>query len=1374
MSVSAIRWLHISDLHLGQRGGEIWWQVRDELERSLAETMGQLGSPHVILLTGDLVFSGRAAEYDLVDRFLDDLSGWVVADGGPDPLVVAVPGNHDLAWPSPKMALQYLFLDHYDDLDSPEIRSARKLLWEERDPSIIAPLFESYSAWAEKSLVTRLERRGVEVCRSFFPGDLSLIAEPVDGFRLGIVGLNSAWAQYRKGDDFEGRLQLSPAQLQAALPAKPGKSPLDWFSEVDAAILLTHHPCRWLSPKALSDYHAEIDRPGRFALALYGHMHQGQSEVVSVSGTQPRASFQSPSLFGLEHYGTREEARAMGYSWGQVDVEGEVRVWPLARVQRGDGSFAFDRDQRFEQANDAIGGVILRPGNRPTPPGPTPPPPPSPPPTTAAGGDPPEDILQRYLDWARGFFGRLDLVGLGGGDLPMSLDDVYVPLRMGVRGQRVHAQKVRTTEEAATLFEEGSPQVELDQALTLAGGRGLFILGQPGSGKTTALKKLLWQCLQDGRLDSSRIGLPRDAVPIFVRARSFLNRSPGQDFGAFVGQTIEQLSDDHKIPGDHKIPASFGPAIWSRGRVLLLVDGLDELVETPLRARVAEELDELARTRAGDGIRIVISCRYSGLDDQHSVCVSYDHFMTLDVPNLTSAQTRELVTRWFEVAEVALARGRGEDVEAAKAAGSRRGPALAATLETEEYATRRVSELVRNPLLLTLLCIVVLRGGEIPKRRVDFFRGCLDTLLGRWSKDRSVTPLLDASPALELLGPLAWQMHVDGRKYDYSEADIRAVLHDHLNRLQTELRLPTLTLRNLVRWLHETTGVLTEYAPGEYGFMHLSLQEYLAARHAAVERLAKDLVAFVAQDDRKWWREVVRLHVGLGEHRTFAPLMREVLAVREPRDLLTAEKLLWTRCVEDAQHPDFTPLRETVADTSTSPERRAAALELMLGHVDKELVALAKDLAMEGREQTETPLSTMAKRVVEVGEYDLFVSHNSADKPIVRQVTQALARQGLRVWLDETELLPGSQWQKAVREAIEASRAAAVFIGPHGEGPWQTEEMQACLSEAVDRGMVVVPVLLPGLGTRPELPLFLRSRTWLDLREGIDESSIARLISGIRGAEGEARITSPVAGDLFVEPTTGIRCLLVPAGTFEMGEAGISDEELPVHQVQLSSPFWLGETPVTNQQYGEFLKSEKHSEPSHWSDDRFNGDDQPVVGVSWDDAVAFCAWLSRKSGRRVELPTEAQWEFAARGPERRRYPWGDGPGPDETRAWFNDTAGDTTHPVGRLPAGRGPFGHLDLAGNVWEWCRDVWNDDAYKGREGKVTLDPFVEDGDKERRPVRGGCWLNQAQDLRAACRGGVPAGDRLQYRGFRVCVAPASTRDPSGSRGGAPGREIW
>ena len=144
------------------------------------------------------------------------------------------------------------------------------------------------------------------------------------------------------------------------------------------------------------------------------------------------------------------------------------------------------------------------------------------------------------------------------------------------------------------------------------------------------------------------------------------------------------------------------------------------------------------------------------------------------------------------------------------------------------------------------------------------------------------------------------------------------------------------------------------------------------------------------------------------------------------------------------------------------------------------------------------------------------------------------------------------------------------------------------------------------------------------------------------------------------------------------------DDEQPQHRLALPE-FYIGKCPVTNEQYAAFIRATGQAAPGHWKNGQTPADrnGHPVVNVSWKDAVAFGQWLSQASGKVTRLPTEAEWEKAARGSDGRIYPWGNDP-PTKELCNFNNNVDGTT-PVGQYQAGASPCGALDMAGNVWEW-----------------------------------------------------------------------------------------
>jgi iron(II)-dependent oxidoreductase len=251
------------------------------------------------------------------------------------------------------------------------------------------------------------------------------------------------------------------------------------------------------------------------------------------------------------------------------------------------------------------------------------------------------------------------------------------------------------------------------------------------------------------------------------------------------------------------------------------------------------------------------------------------------------------------------------------------------------------------------------------------------------------------------------------------------------------------------------------------------------------------------------------------------------------------------------------------------------------------------------------------------------------------------------------------------------------------------------------------------------------------------------------------------------EPET----ILIPAGPFSMGSLPgdtIPAEETPQHEVSLPA-FRMGQHPVTNVHYAEFIKREKQQEPpkkTGWFLREPPADklDHPVVGVSWADAQAYCRWLSAQTGRTYRLPTEAEWEKAASwveeqggggaGGQKRRYPWG-----NEWQDGRCNFGGDDTTPVTAFPEGVSPYGCYDMLGNVQEWTSTLWGSDP---KENAFPYPYRASDGREEANPAhlhrvyriyRGGSFRDEPARLRCSVRGNSDPESKIRWRGFRIVL---------------------
>lgn len=225
----------------------------------------------------------------------------------------------------------------------------------------------------------------------------------------------------------------------------------------------------------------------------------------------------------------------------------------------------------------------------------------------------------------------------------------------------------------------------------------------------------------------------------------------------------------------------------------------------------------------------------------------------------------------------------------------------------------------------------------------------------------------------------------------------------------------------------------------------------------------------------------------------------------------------------------------------------------------------------------------------------------------------------------------------------------------------------------------------------------------------------------------------------------------IPAGWFLMGCETGQDNEKPVHRVWVDE-FLLAARQVTNADYGRLLRDTASLSlpPPFWSDPAFNHPEQPVVGVSWYEAIRYCEWLNASTGRNFRLPTEAEWERAARGGrEGALFPWGDAP-PQSLPGYANRWQ------TGPEPAGLGEsnaYGLDNMCDNVHEWCSDWYAPSYYAVSPERNPRGP--ETG--ERRASRGGSWRHHVKMSRCAARSSIPPEFKYADYGFRIACDAAA-----------------
>jgi len=438
-------------------------------------------------------------------------------------------------------------------------------------------------------------------------------------------------------------------------------------------------------------------------------------------------------------------------------------------------------------------------------------------------------------------------------------------------------------------------------------------------------------------------------------------------------------------------------------------------------------------------------------------------------------------------------------------------------------------------------------------------------------------------------------------------------------------------------------------------------------------------------------------------------------------------------------------------------------------------------------------------------EFDVFLCHNSQDKPAVIEIANQLKANNINPWLDKWHLRPGSSWQDSLEDQIDQIRTAAVFVGNSGLGPWQTEEIKAFLRAFVNRKCPVIPVLLPNSPKEPKLPVFLQGLMWVDFRQH-DPEPLGQLIWGITGRKpdlppnkppGEEKnkssyqlkilqfqtaqisLTSALLGfvkkpeikritknaEYFTQNLPDgvtLEMVAIPGGTFIMGspenEEGRILYESPQHQVTVP-PFFMGKYPVTQKQWKAVAALEKVKINLQSDLSRFKGDNLPVECVSWDDAQEFCARLSRMANKTYRLPSEAEWEYACRGGTTTPFYCGETISTDLANYNGNYTYGqgqkgqyrEKTTEVGIFPAN--PFGLYDMCGNVWEWCEDGWHENYINAPTDGSAWTSL----NSQRKRLRGGSWVNNPVNCRSAYRHHHNLGLNSNHFGFRVVCSGAA-----------------
>jgi formylglycine-generating enzyme required for sulfatase activity len=409
----------------------------------------------------------------------------------------------------------------------------------------------------------------------------------------------------------------------------------------------------------------------------------------------------------------------------------------------------------------------------------------------------------------------------------------------------------------------------------------------------------------------------------------------------------------------------------------------------------------------------------------------------------------------------------------------------------------------------------------------------------------------------------------------------------------------------------------------------------------------------------------------------------------------------------------------------------------------------------------------------------LFVCHASEDKPRVRGLVRWLREDGFDPWLDEERLLPGHDWQHEIATAVSASDVVVVCLSKTAvsKSGYVQKELRRALDVAEykpEGAIFVIPVRLE------ECPVPARLSQW-HYADLFVENGYERLREPLNGRERDRNerpapasppprdpgrhrrpriptrwiavacilVAGAIAGIVWhnwrqnqnsgkevstsrtadVEPAGMVR---IPGASFMMGQRGPGDPDASAHEVTVGS-FYLDRVPVTNARFREFLRSSNRVSQSTAADAPAERDQWPVTRVNWHEAAAYCL----AQGRR--LPSEAEWEFAARGTQGRLYPWGETFNPPAVNS--HEARIGHPEPVGSRPLNISPHGVTDMAGNVWQWCADDYK--PYPGSKPGFNIPAGAK-------VIRGGSFQSDRLHVTTVTRNLELPSTRSSVIGFR------------------------
>ena len=834
--------LHLSDLHFGTADDAERWYSQLAVDLTKGLNCQKLDG---LIISGDIASKAKISEYDAATIFIEKLSKKFNLDSSQ---LVIVPGNHDLSWSVSKNGYKLIngedFAEgNYIEIDTSNERVLKLEKHEQR--------FNNFNRFYKR------------LKSNEYPLDYSkqAIIHKLPNCNFLILSLNSSW---EIDHHFKKRISINPVSIEFALNQIRNNPDL----EKCIKIAVWHHSfSNKEEDRIVDDAFMQSLAQAGFEVCLHGHIHKPDANLFRYDMTKYGRKIH---ILGAGTFGAPVREWTLGYplqynllrfSGNSLRVETRCRMeindtWGPAYMWRQGESkpnlpyfviqLSGQAQPEIQPENQLFKTSIENNLQKPDPHF--------------------EAEIKAYCQKTESLHENLPIAGFATQiKVPIDIEDIYIPLRAIVNLKGIddieHYGDSKEADERLAQF-DSSIEISLIEAFKQAerrGRKGLIILGDPGSGKTTHMKRMLLWCL---RKNPEAMGLPREMLPVFLPLRELKELDAGLD--RFIQ---DQLTSRHL-----KMASDFGKRMIDRGNLLFLLDGLDEVADLAQREEVSSWIEEAFVDYPN--CRFVVTCRYAGYSQYVRLS---EKFLEMHVRPLSEQEAEKFIRNWYTIVENSLAK----DLEQAQSIAQKNSNDLIERLTQPDFRSRRIFELARNPLLLTNICLVHRDRGRLPQRRALLYEDCIDVLLEYWRKSKNLKLRVDAFQGRQVLQPVALWLHEKEGRTRATSKELAPIIQPVLKKIQWSDG----DAFSFLKLIRDESGLLTGWDQENYGFIHLGFQEYLAAKEIRSRYLqemnennkSERLKNLACCFGKSWWQEVVLLLLALEDPSLFSPFMREIV-----------------------------------------------------------------------------------------------------------------------------------------------------------------------------------------------------------------------------------------------------------------------------------------------------------------------------------------------------------------------------------------------------------------------------------------------------------------------------------------------------------------